>query len=85
VSPAGHFIHRLMILTGVSELAQLPGRSIRVKATDQQIHAIGHIVSDEWFSPEVDFAELIEADQKAIAAAEPTEAVEAVEAEVVAA
>jgi len=64
-SPAGHFIWRVMEVSGVSKWSQLPGKTIRVKKTDEwgSILAIGHIVNDDWFSPEEDFKPLREVKQ----------------------
>lgn len=58
VSAAGHFIWRVMEIASVTEWSKLPGRTLRVKLNRGHIHSIGHILNDDWFSPDDDFKDL---------------------------
>lgn len=52
---AGHFIYRCLQIAGVDDWSKLAGRTIRARADGGMVHAIGHIVNDDWFDPATDF------------------------------
>ena len=58
---AGRFIWRVLEIAGVEKWSDLEGRSIRVKAEHSKVHAIGHILRDDWFNPSEEFERMCRA------------------------
>jgi hypothetical protein len=55
MSPAGHFIFRVMEIAGVEKWENLKGKTVRVDCKHSGVLGLGHIVKDDWFYPEKDF------------------------------
>lgn len=55
LSHAGHFIQRSMEVAGAGKWDQMKGKTVRVKVDKGLVIAIGHIVKEDWFEPQVDF------------------------------
>ncbi len=51
----GHFVYRVLQVAGVDDWSKLAGRTVRAKCEHHKIHALGHIVKDDWFDPSEDF------------------------------
>ncbi len=54
---AGIFIVRVLEVVGVSRWDSIPGKTIRVEASNSGVRAIGHITKEIWFRPEQELAE----------------------------
>lgn len=54
----GIFIRRVMDVVGVTDWDKLPGKACRVRASRSHVEAIGNVIRDEWFEPELEFASL---------------------------
>ena len=52
----GFFIWRILETVGVWDWNDLTGKTIRVKAAYDKVHAIGNIIEDRWFDPQKEFA-----------------------------
>lgn len=52
---AGHFIWRVLKIAEVGDWEKLKNRPIRVKCDYTKVISIGHIIKDDWFSPEDEF------------------------------
>ena len=52
---AGWWLLRVLEVAGVRNWDALVGKTIRVRRRDDLVVAIGHIVKDDWFSPEADW------------------------------
>jgi hypothetical protein len=49
------FIRGVLSLLECEHWGQLVGKTLRVKGDGHSIHAIGHIIKDNWFEPAVEF------------------------------
>lgn len=48
---AVQFIKGVLRVAGASSWERLIGKHVRIRAGHSKIHAIGHIINDEWFDP----------------------------------
>lgn len=65
INYAGHFIFRCMQIADVDSWDKIAGKTIRVKAEHSKVHAIGHIIKDDWFDPSKDFENMRTSNSKA--------------------
>lgn len=56
-SAAGEYIMRVLQVSGAESIEAMKGRNVRAKASHDKVHAIGHIINDDWFVPSEMFAE----------------------------
>ena len=54
----GQFLIRCLEVAGVDGWDKLAGKAIRIKADHSKIHAIGHIIKDDWFCPSEEFKQM---------------------------
>lgn len=61
---AAEFISQVMTIADVEKFSELPGKVIRVSRSDSwaTIDAIGHAFKEQWFNPDLRFAELMKAE-----------------------
>lgn len=57
---AGHFIWRILEVSGVSDINKMKGKAVRAKVEDGLVVALGHIIKENWFEPRIEFKELLE-------------------------
>ena len=53
---AGWYIKRVFDVCEVNSFDELVGKTVRIKEKNGLITAIGNIITDDWFEPQVDFA-----------------------------
>ena len=52
------WIKRIFDIANVESFDNLKGKTIRIEIDDNDfVHAIGHIIADDWFCPKKDFGE----------------------------
>lgn len=55
---AGHFIWRVLEVAGAKDWRDLPGKTVRVRASHEGVEEIGHVIKNDWFNPKKDFLKL---------------------------
>jgi hypothetical protein len=61
---AGIWIVRVLQIAGVTEWDQLRGKTVRIRHEHSKVHAIGHIIEEDWFDPSVVFARMEKGSEK---------------------
>jgi hypothetical protein len=55
---SGHFMYRILEVTGVHRWDELKGKTVRAVCDDAHVEAIGHIIKDAWFNMDKEFGKV---------------------------
>lgn len=54
----GLWVKRILEVVGVGKWEDLKGQHVRVRTNGGKVYAIGHLLEDKWFEPEVELKRL---------------------------